>query len=160
MNAHCFQTGLWQHYTVITLLAQQSHPLSLSYQLPGWYQIHTIYSTRAQCHVFNLMQMLFFIRQFGKKNVPTWGKKPSHNLETTNQMLGDTTRKNFLIQAVNKHWAPVDLLKYDFAQRGPAITWGCLEHLCKMKALFVPVRFPQRNCEETADNREIDFPTH
>lgn len=36
--------------------------------------------------------------------------------------------------------AAADPLRYDFAQRGPPITRGCLEPLCEMKALFVLVR--------------------
>lgn len=54
----------------------------------------------------------------------------------------------------------MDPLKYDFAQRGPAITQGCLEPLYEMKALFVPVRSPQWNCEESANDEGIYFPTH
>lgn len=54
----------------------------------------------------------------------------------------------------------MDTLKFDFAQRGPAITRGCLEPQCKMKALFVPVRSPQWNCEQSANDGGIDFPTH
>lgn len=54
----------------------------------------------------------------------------------------------------------MDPLKYDFAQRGPAITPGCLEPLYKMKALFVPVRSSQWNCEQSANDGGIDFPTH
>lgn len=54
----------------------------------------------------------------------------------------------------------MDPLKYDFALRGPAITRGCLEPLYKMKALFVLVRSSQRNCEGSANDEGIDFPTH
>lgn len=74
------------------------------------------------------------------KNAPPRGRKPSHNLDTANQMLGDTTRRNFQFRQKTSTGAPVDPLKYDFAQRGPAVTRGCLEPPYEMKALFLPVR--------------------
>lgn len=73
-------------------------------------------------------------------------------------MLGHTTRRNFQFKQQTSTGAPVDPLKYDFAQRGPAITRGCLEPLYKMKALFVPVRSSQWNCEESENDGGIDFP--
>lgn len=77
-----------------------------------------------------------------------------------NKMLGDSTRKNFHFKQETSTRAAVYPLEYDFEQRGPPITRGCLEPLYEMKSLFVPVMSSQWNCEESANDGGIDFPTH
>lgn len=126
MNAHCFQTGLWQHYNhIIGQTKPSTKPfLSAAWVVSDTYHFH---STRALCHVFNLMQILFFIRQFRKKNVPTWGKKPSHNLETTNQMSGDTTRRNFQFKqptSTGLQWIYSNMILHNMGQQLPEAVWN------------------------------------
>lgn len=60
-----------------------------------------------------------------EKNAPPRDREPSHNLENTNQMLGDTTRRNFQFKQETSSGAAADLLKYESVQRGPVITSGC-----------------------------------
>lgn len=139
VNSHCFQTGLRQPYNHIIARTKPSAKPLLS---AAWVISDTchFHFTRALCHIFPTPYVNTAFHQTTQKNAPPWGRKPSHNLDTANQMLGDTTRRNFQFRQKTSTGAPVDPLKYDFAQRGPAITGGCLEPPCEMKALFLPVR--------------------
>lgn len=85
---------------IITLSAKQSNPQSLCYQLPGRYQIHAIFTYKGIMSHFRPHAHTAF-HQTMLENAPPWGRKPSPNLETTNQMLG-WHNKEFSIQAGGK----------------------------------------------------------
>lgn len=120
-NTHCFSdmsAAALNH--VIARTMQSTKPLlSAAWALSD---ICHFRFTRALCQPYTDAA---FSSNNVEEHFPPRDREPSHNLENTNQMLGDTTRRNFQFKQETSSGAAADLLKYESVQRGPVITSGC-----------------------------------